>query len=226
MNHHAPSPNRPRRPAQPLPAPNPRPRMLRIRNFAGNVLLAATYLGVLLPTSKYDWGSKAANVIWLGGAAIIGLMTLFRRPPTAVRIGAGEVITNFAALVTPALMRPAAPAHGVTALLGVGLELGGVMLSQLARIAMGRSFGMFPAHRGLVMTGPFRFVRHPVYLGWIVLGSGFAVYYPTGRNLTIMLITIPLVIWRIILEEDLLAQDPAYRVYSRRVRYALVPFIY
>jgi protein-S-isoprenylcysteine O-methyltransferase Ste14 len=196
------------------------------RNAAGNILLAGIYFAVALPMAKYDWGSRIANAIWVLGAILIGVMTLFRRPPTDVKIGAAALITNAAALFTPALMRPGLPAGGIVGAVGIGLELAGVLLSQVTRLTMGRSFGMLPAHRGIVTRGPFRLVRHPVYLGWLVLGAGFATYYPSRANAIIMLATLPLVIWRIILEEELLVRDPAYREYQSRVPYRLIPFVY
>jgi protein-S-isoprenylcysteine O-methyltransferase Ste14 len=129
-------------------------------------------------------------------------------------------------MLTPALMRAARPASGSIGLLGIGVELLGVIVSQVARISMGRSFGMFPANRGIVTRGPFRIVRHPIYLGWLLLGFGFATYYPSRRNLAIMIITVPITIWRIILEEELLESSPDYRRYRAGVPYRLIPFIY
>jgi protein-S-isoprenylcysteine O-methyltransferase Ste14 len=226
-----PSPDAPKRPEEGLIPPTalkPTPTLTtpKWRIVAGNILLAAIYLGVALPTSRYDWGSRIANTIWIVGAVIIGVMTLFRRPATDTKVGPGAIFSNLAALLAPAMMRPGRPAPAIAGMVGIGLELAGVALSQVARIAMGRSFGMMPAHRGIVTRGPFRLVRHPTYLGWLILGFGFATYYPGRRNLSVMIVTIPLVIWRIILEEDLLARDPAYREYTARVPYRLIPFIY
>ena len=66
------------------------------------------------------------------------------------------------------------------------LELLGVTLTQVARIYMGRSFGILPANRGIVSNGPFRWVRHPIYLGWLVLSIGYAMFYVNDRNVILI----------------------------------------
>lgn len=79
----------------------------------------------------------------------------------------------------------------------------------------------------VVETGPYGCVRHPAYLGTLLLlacmplalGSGLAVL-PAALALWRMLI-------RTRLEDDfLLAQLPGYRAYAGRVRYRLLPGIY
>ncbi|HUY28886.1 MAG TPA: methyltransferase [Candidatus Binataceae bacterium] len=57
--------------------------------------------------------------------------------------------------------------------------------------------------------GPFRLVRHPVYLGWFILISGFTLAYPTLRNFLCLASSIPFIAWRIVIEEALLSEDPA-----------------
>jgi len=101
----------------------------------------------------------------------------------------------------------------------------GVVLSQLARLYMGRSFGLLPANRGIVSEGPFRLVRHPVYLGWLLLTAGFAVANPSMRNFLCLAATPIFIGWRIMLEERLLSKDSLYREYCRRVRHRLIPGI-
>src|SRR5512133_1092983 len=36
-------------------------------------------------------------------------------------------------------------------------------------LSIGKCFGIAPADRGLIMRGPYRWVRHPMYLGELVL---------------------------------------------------------
>jgi protein-S-isoprenylcysteine O-methyltransferase Ste14 len=49
---------------------------------------------------------------------------------------------------------------------------------------------------------------------------------PTIRNLALLALTIPFMVWRITLEEELLDHDSQYRAYRRRVRWRLVPGIF
>src|SRR5712671_2760530 len=50
---------------------------------------------------------------------------------------------------------------------------------------LGRAFSIVPEARGLVTSGPYRFVRHPIYLGEIVAGVGLVL--PTLFTLHLML---------------------------------------
>src|SRR5260370_1278619 len=77
---------------------------------------------------------------------------------------------------------PAAPFTGVLRDIAIAVELVGVAFSQVSRVYLGRRFGLLPANRGVVSTGPFRLIRHPVYLGWLVLLLGYAMAFPTLLN--------------------------------------------
>ncbi len=99
-------------------------------------------------------------------------------------------------------------------------------LSQVARVYMGRSFGILPGNRGIVSKGPFRIVRHPIYLGWVLLTLGYLLAYPSWINFAIVLATFPFMMWRIVLEEELLSEDPEYRDYLARVHFRMLPWLY
>jgi protein-S-isoprenylcysteine O-methyltransferase Ste14 len=99
----------------------------------------------------------------------------------------------------------------------------GVVLTQVARVYMGRSFGVLPANRGIVSKGPFRWIRHPIYSGWLILSIGYALSYPNDRNIMLIVATLPFMVWRIHQEEAHLSADPEYRRYMDRVRDRLWP---
>jgi protein-S-isoprenylcysteine O-methyltransferase Ste14 len=109
---------------------------------------------------------------------------------------------------------------------GLILQISGLLLMQVALLYLGRHFGLLPANRGLVMRGPFRLIRHPVYAAWLVTVSGTSMTVPTIRNFALVALTIPFMIWRIALEEKLLDHDPQYLAYRQRVRWRLAPGIF
>jgi protein-S-isoprenylcysteine O-methyltransferase Ste14 len=65
--------------------------------------------------------------------------------------------------------RPGATLVAGDLLLGAGLVFAIVSVAVL-----GRCFGVLPDVRGLVMRGPYRLVRHPLYLGELTAGLGIA----------------------------------------------------
>ena len=83
------------------------------------------------------------------------------------------------------------------------------------------------AGQRVISTGPYRMVRHPMYLGSVVLwlstplalGSYFA--WPAFALL------IPFYVFRLLNEEKVLRQElPGYPEYCLRTRYRLVPFVW
>ena len=71
----------------------------------------------------------------------------------------------------------------------------------------------FPAIAGSCRRVRSRLVRHPIYAGWFLLTVGYLASYPSWMNCLITLATLPFMMWRIRLEEDLLEADPDYRKY-------------
>jgi protein-S-isoprenylcysteine O-methyltransferase Ste14 len=84
-----------------------------------------------------------------------------------------------------------------------------------------------PASReALQITGPYRFVRHPLYLGWILAVFGAA--HMTGDRLAFAVITTAYLLFAIPWEERSLlrAFGDQYRLYRQQVRWRVVPWIY
>lgn len=94
------------------------------------------------------------------------------------------------------------------------------------KMSLGRSFAILPANRGIVTDGAYRFVRHPIYAGYLMghilfLLSSFSIY-----NFAVYATITTFQIYRILREEAILARTPEYRDYLGRVRYRLFPGIF
>ncbi len=193
--------------------------------YAANIGVAILFLIELVPGAA-RYGTDVANILWMVGAIPMVFLSLVRIPPHTSRSDAPSIITTTMMVLLATLMAPQSASTGLLASFGKAIEVLAVIFSQLARIYLGRRFGLLPANRGIVQSGPFRIVRHPIYLGWLVLAIGFLMVYPTMRNALVICLTIPFMIWRVILEEQLLNQDPTYQEYCTSTRYRLIPWLY
>lgn len=92
-----------------------------------------------------------------------------------------------------------------------------------ALMALGRSFGIVPADRGLVQHGPYRFVRHPLYAFETLFLLGFFLALPTLRSGVIIVATLTLQAIRILREERILQ---GYEGYKTKVRWRVLPGVW
>jgi len=78
----------------------------------------------------------------------------------------------------------------------------------------------------LQFQGPYRLVRHPLYLGWIV--AAFGTPHLTGDRLAFAILTSLYLMIAIPWEEQSLVQSYGgeYTRYQRQVRWRVIPFIY
>jgi protein-S-isoprenylcysteine O-methyltransferase Ste14 len=104
------------------------------------------------------------------------------------------------------------------------LALGGEILAGVAAawtlaavLSLGRCFSVLPEARGLVTSGAYRFVRHPVYLGEFGACAGMLVASPTLRNVIAAAVFAAAQNVRMHMEEGaLVAEFPEYRDYAAR----------
>jgi len=180
-------------------------------------------LATLTPTfSLADWIYLCQHLLVLG-------LALVRRPPTSLD-------TSFSALAACAVayaypyaqllylrLVPGYPASQVAGDTLVTLAAG---LNLTSLHALGRWFGIRPALRGLATAGPYRIVRHPLYLSYFIADVGFNLQLWNWGTLLMVGIGWGSLLLRIRAEECVLAQDPGWPAYAAAVRSRLVPGVW
>jgi protein-S-isoprenylcysteine O-methyltransferase Ste14 len=96
-------------------------------------------------------------------------------------------------------------------------------LSLVSLLAMGRLFGVRPALRGLVTKGPYRLVRHPMYLSYVLADIGYNLQEWNSVTLLLVLVGWASLLYRIHAEERVLSQHAEWPAYMALVRYRLLP---
>jgi len=124
------------------------------------------------------------------------------------------VFANFGALglFFAALFVFAGSTHAPWALalgvVGCAIAVTGSVMVWKSRLALGAAWSLLPKagdQTGVVTSGPYRLVRHPIYLGLSVLAVGQAVAFSSGPAFLIVLAcVIPSFVWRAREEERFL----------------------
>ena len=145
------------------------------RRFADLLLFSVTsvelgLLFVLTPTfTLTDWIYVLQNLLVLG-------IALTRRPPELQDTSLLTAVAVFVAYTytyAQVLWLRLAPGHSGWPPGGLTLVTLGACLSLTSLLNLGRRFGVRPAVRGLATTGPYRLVRHPMYLAYVLADVGY-----------------------------------------------------
>ncbi|RWH71711.1 isoprenylcysteine carboxylmethyltransferase family protein [Mesorhizobium sp.] len=146
------------------------------------------------------------------------------------------VLTNLAAFVLffAFLAAFAGNTEGLVALLlalcGCLLALAGAALVLRSRAELGTAWSLVPTAdqgTGLVTTGPYRLVRHLIYLGLMMLAMGEALAFSSLPAVLVVFSTIvPTFVWRARAEERLLAETfgERYAHYRKQGR-MMIPYL-
>ena len=166
-------------------------RALTIAVFA--VAAATTVLQFIVELESTLVGATGANwtlVVYIGLKALVvcsfAVMVTLRghsqRPARDLRaFGACFIALACAGALHP----PSTSAVGSQTTSGIAVAVIGTGWMLVSVLALGRCFGVLPEARGLVTRGPYRLVRHPLYLGEMTACAGLIIASPSMLNLTL-----------------------------------------
>ena len=109
---------------------------------------------------------------------------------------------------------------------GMVLITSGALLSVISLWALGRRFGIRPALRGLSVHGPYRVVRHPIYLSYVLSDIGYNLQECNLGTAALVIAGWIAMLYRVESEERVMAHHPAWAAYTNTVRYRLLPGIW
>ena len=195
-------------------------RVLDISERIFVVLLAIPFLGAfvrILPTHP--------SSILVCASEMLAVIFIVIRRSAPLRMTFVAVLAAFLGTAFPLLVRPGG-AQLVPVIVSSALMFSGLALSVASKLYLNRSFGLIDANRGVKTSGPYRLVRHPMYLGYMVTQLGFLLSSFSLATLGFYLIAWTIQIVRVREEESVLCADPEYRRFSARVPARLIPGVY
>lgn len=171
-------------------------------------------------------GGQVANVLLLISEGLVVVFLLTRRMTSEVSRNPTDWLLAIFATCGPLLVNTTEGTGVVSPAVAAGLWLAGTLVQVSAKLALGRSFGCVAAHRGLKQSGPYHFLRHPMYAGYMISHVAFLLMNPTTWNIAVYALCDVIQIPRILAEERLLSRDPAYQAYCAEVKWRVLPGLF
>ena len=139
--------------------------------------------------------------------------------------GVAQAVTILTALWFPSAWRVPNAAH----FFGISVFLFGICYRSWAI----RTLGRFYSHRvrtvsqhQIVVSGPYRFTRHPAYAGMIIANAGLSLYFFNWITICVFfLILLPTILLRIVIEEKTLFGIEEYSEFAKK-RKRLFPAVW
>ena len=99
-------------------------------------------------------------------------------------------------------------------------------LSLASLLSLGKRFGVIPALRGLMTRGPYRLIRHPMYLAYVLADIGYSLQEWNFGTVLLVIAGWASLLYRILAEERILSHDAGWSPYAALVSYRLIPGVW
>jgi protein-S-isoprenylcysteine O-methyltransferase Ste14 len=215
---------------------------------AVSFLLMATSL--FLPAGTFAWPAGWIFLILLHGWLLVGIGLLLEHNPSLLeeRLSFSQpnqktwdkmfIVLYQSFLFAWLVFMPLDAVKYHWSQMPITLQVGGIMLLITSFIIISITFRenaflsrtvRVQHERGQVVisTGPYRYVRHPMYAGGLLLFVGTPLLLGSWYGLLLVVPLILVVAVRAVLEERVLRDElPGYADYMKRVKYRLIPYVW
>ena len=196
-----------------------------IWEIACNVVLSLLFLQFAVEQGRAALDDfRLSTLLLLAKVSTDVVFYLIRRLPKETSFSLYDWLVGIAGTYAIVFFRPDASGHDLV--VGQALQFAGLALQVVAMLSLNRSIGMVPANRGIQTGGLYRWIRHPLYCSYVVAFLGYVVNHPTPYNIGVYAAAVALWVLRLLAEERFLQHDPAYREFSEKVRWRLLPGVF
>jgi protein-S-isoprenylcysteine O-methyltransferase Ste14 len=169
---------------------------------------------------------RLTNLLLLMSEMLVVALTVLRRSTAIVDRSMRARLLTVLSLLGPPLVKPALVAPLLPPAITVAGSVAGLAIVIAGKVTLGRSFGLMPANRGIVSTGIYQIVRHPIYSGYLITHVAFLFANPSTSNIAVLVAGDIALMLRAVCEEQTLARDERYRAYQQVVRWRVCPGLF
>lgn len=202
-------------------------RITRVLGGAWFLLLGLTVAIALGTSSGESWPSLVSNFCTALFYLMLSLLLLIRGPAKAQAEGLLPRIAAFVGTYWPWTITFFTKTEGALPnLISTVCVLTGLIMMLVTIRHLGRSFSLVPQARSVVQTGPYRWIKHPLYLSEEIVFLGVVLQHLSWLTVALLVLHIGIQVWRIHYEEDVLRRTlPEYSSYETS-RWRLVPYVW
>jgi protein-S-isoprenylcysteine O-methyltransferase Ste14 len=213
--------------------PNTRPnnwsydRMMRLLGGMWFMLLALCVANKIGASLTDPWRSLLSSFCLASFYMLLALLIMTRPPAKAQADGLLPRIAAFVGTYLPwTITFFGKTDQALPNLLSTACVLIGILMMLVTIRHLGGSFSLVPQARSVVQTGPYRWIKHPLYLAEEIAILGVVLQYLTPVTVIVFVLHIGVQVCRILYEEDLLRRNcPEYSSYEAS-RWRLIPYVW
>jgi protein-S-isoprenylcysteine O-methyltransferase Ste14 len=202
-------------------------RMMRLFGGMWFMLLALCVANKIGASLTDSWPSLLSNFCLASFYMLVALLIMTRPPAKAQADGLLPRIAAFVGSYLPWTITFFGQTNqALPNLLSTACVLIGMIMMLVTIRHLGRSFSLVPQARSVVQTGPYRWIKHPLYLAEEIAILGVVLQYLTPVTVIVLVLHIAVQVCRILYEEDLLRRTcPEYSSYEAS-RWRLIPYVW
>jgi protein-S-isoprenylcysteine O-methyltransferase Ste14 len=202
----------------------------RTMQLSGGMWFMLLALGVAIKlgsSGNEPWPALLSSFCLATFYVLLGLLTMTRSPAKAHVEGLLPRIAAFVGTYMPwTIAFFGKTDQALPNLASMACVLLGMIMMLVTIRHLGRSFSLVPQARNVVQTGPYRWIKHPLYLAEEIALLGVVLRNPTPLTAALLVLHIGVQVCRIYYEEDLLRRNcPEYSSYETS-RWRVIPYVW
>lgn len=184
--------------------------------YIANIFVLAFWLALAGLRLGQAWLERSLLIALLALQAGLVAYALVTRRSDIAHVPSGRKLAAWLSALLPFLMQ----VSGQPGIFQTILAVTGLLLTAWGLFSLGKSFGIAPADRGLVLHGPYRHLRHPIYTGELLAVLAVFINNQSPWNALVFGVLLINTLVRIRWEEHTVS---GYRLYAHQVQWRLIP---